>query len=212
MSHNTTRKRLPEEHLNALIKATQEGDGFSRERLILQFTGLAEWALQKFNIHPNNRNRDDLHQEALLAVVLGVDSYEPERGVPLIVWLSMRVRLAVLRAIRRSGAVVDRSDRVGYIHGEDVAALYDLESDDVADTYAREALGKEAVAAALEKLPAEARRICEVVIDCDGDLYAAGKILRMRLASVKEALSVAGKAMRGTPTGELLRAVWVEGF
>lgn len=97
-AHPTLCEPLSDDDQQSLLSSAQQGDGHARERLVCSFTRLLKSRIGKA-IVPRGVEREELFAEGLAAMVRGLDSYNPSKGVSLCGFLRVVIDRAIWRAV-----------------------------------------------------------------------------------------------------------------
>jgi len=81
--------------------AAYASDPIGREQLILQHMPLVYHVIGRLAIGmPGVVDREDLVAHGVIGLIQAIDRYDPSQGVPFAAWASIRIRGAVIDAIR----------------------------------------------------------------------------------------------------------------
>ena len=91
--------------------AVYQGDPVGREQLILQYVPLVHHIIGRLAIGmPAVLDREDLVAHGVIGLIQAIDRYDPSKGVPFAAWITIRIRGAVLDALR-SLDLLNQTDR-----------------------------------------------------------------------------------------------------
>jgi|GEM_PF-663679 len=91
--------------------AVYQGDPVGREQLILQYVPLVHHVIGRLAIGlPGVLDREDLVAHGVIGLIQAIDRYDPSKGVPFAAWMTIRIRGAVLDALR-SLDLLNQTDR-----------------------------------------------------------------------------------------------------
>lgn len=105
---DTTRGASPISHLmrNGLMKPASELTELERQQVILEYYPLVKTiAARMIRRFPNNVDLDELVSEGILGLMDALERYNPERGVPFKSYAEIRVRGAIVDALRHQDFV-----------------------------------------------------------------------------------------------------------
>lgn len=94
--------RLAEEEERRLWSSLEDGDSSAREDLILAYRPLVFWIAKKFNV--GGDIYPDLIQEGMMALIKGIDSFDPSRGFRFTTYGYYRIRGQMLNYLQRKEA------------------------------------------------------------------------------------------------------------
>lgn len=96
---------------NLLARYKETGDKSIRNELVLQYGNLIKYAaLSTRNMYQKFADTEDIVNEAALALMSAIDTYDPQRGAKFETYASMKMRGAIIDYIRRQD-IIPRSLR-----------------------------------------------------------------------------------------------------
>jgi RNA polymerase sigma factor for flagellar operon FliA len=97
---------------DAWSRYLEEADAESREQIILQHTPLVKYVIGRLAIHlPQILDFEDVLAYGTLGLIQALDRFDPSRGVKFESYAVMRIRGAILDALRALRACPSRSPR-----------------------------------------------------------------------------------------------------
>lgn len=87
-------------------KFKKENDDGAREKLIMKYTGLVKYVMNRLSVTPPSTvEYDDLYNCGIIGLITAVDRYEPNYGTKFQTYAIWRIR----------GAILDESKRMGWL-------------------------------------------------------------------------------------------------
>jgi RNA polymerase sigma factor (sigma-70 family) len=174
-------------HLRRLMRAAQEGDHASYDRLLREVTSFIRAAVRRQRSFLANEDVEDLVQEALLSVHAVRATYDPNR--PFMPWLMAIVRNRIADSGRRYG----RAKTI-------VRAAEDLHetfrSAETNNIYQESHADAEGLHSAIAKLPGSQRRAIELLKMKGMSLKEASRLTGTSVAALKVSVHRAIKTLR----------------